>query len=417
MRALWNNKNYLKLWFGQSVSIIGDQLHFIALMVLIQETFGNIIITGSILMVSALPKVLFSPFAGVLIDRWSLKRTMVISDLLRMVLVLLIPFMFYYLELTNMTLVLVITFLISTVSVFFYPAKSASIPTLVEKENLLKANSLSGTTQMVLALFGLLGGALLVAIIGTTTAFIIDSITFLISAIFIALIKFPQKDKSAKKESLSTKVYLKELKQGANYIVNNQILRFMLSFFAAIMLLGGALNVLLFAYVEEVLKQDASYIGYLMSANMVGMIIGIALIPKITKRYPKEKLLVWSTLIFAIAISSLAFTTNEAIVLSLMVVQGLGNGILNIVASTMFQEYIDENMRGRVFSVIDATVNSAAMLSMLPAAWLAQTFGVTNVVLTIAVLIFIIFVISLKKVNIIYNNINSEKELLSESAS
>lgn len=316
-----------------------------------------------------------------------------------------------------MTLVLVITFLISTVSVFFYPAKSASIPTLVEKENLLKANSLSGTTQMVLALFGLLGGALLVAIIGTTTAFIIDSITFLISAIFIALIKFPQKDKSAKKESLSTKVYLKELKQGANYIVNNQILRFMLSFFAAIMLLGGALNVLLFAYVEEVLKQDASYIGYLMSANMVGMIIGIALIPKITKRYPKEKLLVWSTLIFAIAISSLAFTTNEAIVLSLMVVQGLGNGILNIVASTMFQEYIDENMRGRVFSVIDATVNSAAMLSMLPAAWLAQTFGVTNVVLTIAVLIFIIFVISLKKVNIIYNNINSEKELLSESAS
>jgi len=408
MRELLQNKNFVKLWIGQTISIFGDQIHFIALMVLIQNIFGDILVTGTVMLVTALPKVIFGPFVGVLVDRWSLKKTMIFSDLIRAILVLSIPFMFFVLEITSMTVILIITFSISTISVFFYPAKSASIPTLVEKEKLLTANSISGMTQTTISLFGLLGGALLVSLIGTTWAFIIDATSFLVSALAVSLIKYPVKKESKINEKLNARIYISELKLGAKYIINDKVLRFMLSFFVSIMLIGGAINISYFAYIDEVLKEDASIIGYIYGANMLGMLIGATLIPKIVKRYPKEKLLVWSTLIFAFTVSCIAWIDTLVLVLPLMIINGLGNGILNVVANTIFQENVKESMRGRVFSVIDALISSAAIISMLPAAWLVQKFGVTNVFIAAGILIFIIFLISLKRVNKLF----SKNELL-----
>ncbi len=409
MGLLKENKNFFKLWLGQLVSILGDQIHFIALMVLIQNVFGNIVVTGTVMMVTALPKIIFSPFAGVFVDRWSLKKTMVVSDLIRMVLVGLIPILFYLIESPSMSIILILTFLISTVSVFFYPAKSASIPTLVEKDKLLEANSLSGTTQMMISLLGLLGGAVLVSMIGTTMAFILDASTFLISAIAISFINYPAKQKELSNSEEAAKsyenqeksTYLTELKLGAKYVAKDQVLRFMLSFFTTIMLIAGALNVLFFAYIEDVLHQDASTIGYIMGANMIGMIIGMLTIPKVAGKVSKVKLLVWSTIIFAFTFSSFSWVNQLALAIPLMVVNGVGNGILNISSSTIFQEYIQENMRGRVFSVLDSIVNSAAMISMLPAAWLAQQYGVENIFRTAAIFILIVFVLSVRKAGVI----------------
>ncbi|OEG00120.1 hypothetical protein BHF71_06230 [Vulcanibacillus modesticaldus] len=415
MNGIWNNKNFVKLWFGQLVSILGDQLHFIAMMVLIQDFYGDIVVTGTVMMVTALPKVLFSPFAGVLVDRWSLKKTMVIADLLRMVLVLFIPFTFIVLEVTDMSIIFILTFLISTISVFFYPAKSASIPTLVEKDKLLVANSVSGSTQMIVSLLGLIGGAVLVSIIGTTGAFIIDASSFLISAIFISMITFPHKSKDLKSLDNKDSVYFKELKSGAKYIINDPLLRFLLIFFTSIMLVAGAINVLLFAYVQDILHKDASFIGYLAGANMVGMLIGMALIPKITNKYPKEKLLVFATLIFAITLINISYIDVLILVIPLMVINGLGNGILNVVASTIFQEHVIESMRGRVFSFIDAAVNSAAIISMLPAAWLAKQFGVQRIFLVTGIFIIGFFLYSLKKVNEIYDTNIDKPENIKQS--
>lgn len=398
MRDILQNKNFVKLWIAQAISIFGDQIHFIALMVLIQNFFGDILVTGTVMLVAALPKVIFGPFVGVLIDRWSLKKTMVISDILRAILVLSIPFLFYVLETTSMTVILIITFLISTISVFFYPAKSASIPTLVAKDKLLTANSISATTQTSISLLGLLGAAVLVAVIGTTWAFIIDTASFIASALAVSLIKYPKKETKTK-EKLDAKLYMSELKIGLKYIINDKVLRFMLSFFISLMLIGGAINISYFAYIDQVLKEDASIIGYIYGANMIGMLIGVTLIPKIVKKYPKEKLLVWSTLIFAFTVSSIAWVDTLTLVIPIMVINGLGNGILNVVSNTIFQENVKETMRGRVFSVIDALVSSAAIISMLPAAWLAQKFGVTNVFTAAGILIFFLFIISFKRVN------------------
>ena len=91
-----------------------------------------------------------------------------------------------------------------------------------------------------------------------------------------------------------------------------------------------------------------------------------------------------------------------------MIINGLGNGILNVISNTIFQETVQENMRGRVFSVVDAAVNSAAIISMLPAAWLAKQFGVTNIFLAFGILIFIIAIISLRRINKLFPNCNYE---------
>ncbi len=416
MKDMWMNKNFVKLWFGQLISILGDQIHFIALMVLIQNYFGNIVVTGTVMMITAIPKVLFSPFAGVFIDRWSLKKTMIISDILRMLLVLFIPLLFHFLSKPSMTIIFILTFLISTVSIFFYPAKSASIPTLVDKEHLLAANSISGTTQMVISLLGLLTGAVLVSIIGTTWAFIIDAASFLASALFILMIHFPlEKEKNNMQDNKSSIQYIQELTSGIRYISQDSLLRFIIIFFSSLMLFAGATNVLFFAYIEEVLHMDASSIGYIFSGNMVGMIIGMILLQKLSQKYPKEKLLIWSMLIFSFTILQVSWINNILLLIPIMIVNGLGNGIINVASNTILQEYVEESFRGRVFSVIEAIINSALIISMLPAAWLAKQFGVQTIFLSIGIILFILFLISFKIGNSIFASLYKVKEEIVET--
>lgn len=408
MKEVLRNSNFVKLWLGQLVSLLGDQIHFIALMVLIQNIYGNIVITGTVMMVTAIPKVIFSPFAGVLVDRWPLKKTMIISDLLRMLLVLSIPFIFNILEITSMSIIFLITFLISTVSVFFYPAEQASIPTIVKKENLLEANTLTSTTQSVISILGYVGGAVLVSLIGTTWVFIIDSLTFLTSAMFVVTINYPKKEVLEKNSNSKITEFFQEFKSGATYVFNNSLLKFILFLLASLLLVAGAVNVLVFAYIDEVLHQDTSIVGYIYGANMFGMLLGMLLISKITKKYPKEKVLVFCTFIFAFSITCYSFIETLLILTFIVIINGIGNAILNVINNTILQESTDETMRGRVFSFMNSIVNSASIISMLPAAWLASKFGVQNVFLVSGLLILLIGFVSLYNFNKIFSQ-NNEK--------
>ena len=185
LHLLKTNRPFRNLWYGQVVSELGDWLNSIAIYSLILQLSGSGMAMAAAMMAKLLPIFFVSPIAGVVIDRTSRKNVMILSDVLRFFIVL----CFLFVDDKN-DLWLVYTLVVLEISMagFFEPARSAIIPALIPRPQLVTANALSGSTWSVMLAFGAALGGLVVAFFGIRTAFILDACTFLISAWFISRI-------------------------------------------------------------------------------------------------------------------------------------------------------------------------------------------------------------------------------------
>ena len=148
---------------GQLISLFGDRANQIALAFLVLRATQSPIAVALVFVAATLPNLLLSPVAGTLVDRWSLQETMVVSDLLRGAVVLLIPIA----ALTNLVLVYPLIFLVTTISLFFRPARTAILPRIVGKDELLSANSAMWLGETVADVVGYPLAGLFVAFLGT----------------------------------------------------------------------------------------------------------------------------------------------------------------------------------------------------------------------------------------------------------
>ena len=187
------NRDFRNLWLGQIVSQVGDYFAFLAMTVVVSGFSKNaqeitLAVTGLLISFTA-PRLVFGLLAGVFVDRWNRRRTMLVSDILRAGFTLLMILAF---TTRNLWLMYSLAFVMSSVGTLFNPAKGALIPKLVSEEQLLAANSLSQTSQMLAVLAGpaLAGLTLKVAGPGNEwVAFIVDSTTYVVSAVTIWLIR------------------------------------------------------------------------------------------------------------------------------------------------------------------------------------------------------------------------------------
>src|SRR5688572_20908454 len=178
--------SFVALWTGQLVSALGDRIHQVALAFVVYDATSSAIAVGAIFLVATLPNLLFGPIAGTLVDRWAHREVMIVSDLLRAGLVLLIPLA----AVTNLALAYPLVFLVTTVSIFFRPAKGAILPRLVASEDLVAANSALWVGETFADIGGYVIAGLFVALLADQLplAFWIDSVTYVGSALLIASI-------------------------------------------------------------------------------------------------------------------------------------------------------------------------------------------------------------------------------------
>jgi len=149
-----------------------------------------------------IPVFVIGPVAGVYVDRWDRKRVMIISDVIRGLLVLAIPI---FVKLNMMGAIYILVFLIFSATRFFLPSKMAFIPSIVSKEKLLVANSLSNTTRMVATVFGFAIAGIIVRLIGHMWGFYLNAISYFVSGIFIAVITPKEKLTDVKEDIRVTK--------------------------------------------------------------------------------------------------------------------------------------------------------------------------------------------------------------------
>ena len=345
-RLLNQNHSFRNLWYGQVVSELGDWLNSIAIYALILKLSDSGMAMAGAMMAKLLPIVLVSPIAGVVVDRVSRKTVMIVSDLLRCIVVL--GFLLVE-DRDALWLVYALVIVEISLSGFFEPARSAIIPSLVTKKDLVTANALSGSTWSVMLAFGAALGGVIVYLFGIKVAFILDASTFILSAWFLS--KIPSQKKSTKKDSSKHTGY-QELLDAMRFLMAEPMV-LVLSLLKAGLAVAGGIMTLIPLMASQVLSVSLSLgIGILYSARGLGAALG----PLLVKRLFGEtaSVLQWAIAgaVFLKAFSYLFIAAYHNLwTLSLGVALAtLFGSIIWVFSSALIHISAPDNYLGRIFS-------------------------------------------------------------------
>jgi MFS family permease len=389
-RDLLKIRNFRLLWGGQAVSNFGDAITHLTLVLYINRlTDGNTQAIAWLLIALALPMATLGLVAGVFVDRWDRRRTMIVSDLLRGGLTLGFVAAAVWQQLW---LIYVLAFLHTTVSSFFDPARGAVIPLVVPKEGLLAANSLSQTTLVFIRVLGTAVAGFLVGTLHTfTPAFLIDAATFFISALFIARLVLPtmRSEESAGKPTANTRLILSQLSDGLKLIASSRILIGILVAISITMLGLGAVNVLLAPMLVNEMGLPETWFGGLELAQTLGMILSGITITALAARFKPTSLISTSLILTGIVLAFFATITNIWAMFPALFFIGLTVPPVNAGISTIMQTSVDNQILGRVTSALHAAIQTSNLLSMLFAGVVATAVGTRNVFLISGIIVVI----------------------------
>jgi MFS family permease len=336
--SLFRNVHFLRLWIGQGVSFTGDAVSMIALVVLVVQTTGSASAVGGALVARLLP-TLASPLAGVLADRLDRRIVLVASDLARAVLVLGLVFA------RDLAVVYVLVFLMGLARTLFNPTVRAAFPSVVGGGDLIRANSLISSTFSVSETVGPVLGGLLVAAVGVNAAFVLDSVTYLISAAFLS--RIPLRRPEREEESS----FGQELKAGFVYLAGERVpLSIVVGAFLTILAINTTIPAEIFLAKGTFEAGDAGY-GLLVGLWGGGMVVGSALIAALGDRIRPLPFYFLSILISALALAGTGLSPTFALALVALTVAGIANGIDDVTASTILQKSVPDAFLGRVFAV------------------------------------------------------------------
>ncbi|AZR72340.1 hypothetical protein BBF96_02395 [Anoxybacter fermentans] len=358
--SLLKNRNFLLLYFGGIVSWLGNSIYYIALSWHVLEKYGSGFVLGTVLMFGSLPGIVFGPFSGVIVDRFDRRNMVVLMDIIRGVVILVMTYLLFVDKLSYMLLVAG-TVIISISESFFDPAVSALLPNLVENDELMQANSLKNLASNLTSITGLALGGILIGFIGVTGVFLLNGISFLISAVSEIFIKVSKTEEEEDINSYKNS-FLNEFVFGLKFIFTN---KFLLSLCMAVIFLNfffiGSIGVALPFIVKEVMGLGEVQFGIIESVFPAGGMLGalvITLLPK-TNKYSKlviGGLLSHGLLLFFIGIIVkpsiiVFFTVNIAFwaMAGLIFLMGIANAFLNVPMITLFQKIVPDEVRGRFF--------------------------------------------------------------------
>lgn len=349
---LRGNREFRMLWLGQVVSQMGDWFDTIAVYTIVLRLTGSGRAVALIMVARFLPSVVMGPLSGVVADRFSRRTIMITADLLRAVVVL--GFLLVRRP-DQMWMVYAITVLQLAFSAFFEPAKTAAIPSIVSDRELLAANAISSVTWSAMLTIGAAIGGLVAGWFGTNAAFILDSLSFLLSAALIAGVRFPKRPPRVKtKLTIAKALGITDTMEGARYVKHRpRVLAYLMVKPAWGM--GGGILTLLAVFGEKIFPvngKTATGIGVLFTARGIGTAIG----PIVARRWAGETR---KQMQIAIGIAFLiggafyiAFGVSRSFALALLflLIAHTGGSILWVFSTVLLQKEVEDKFRGRVFA-------------------------------------------------------------------
>jgi MFS family permease len=360
--SLLRNARFLQLWVSQGTSFVGDFVSTVALVILVVELSGTASAVGGLLVARLVP-TLASPLAGVLADRLDRRAILVASDLARAVLILVAVFT------RDLFVLYVLVFLMGLARTFFNPTIRAAFPNVVGEGDLTRANALIGSTFSVSVAIGPALGGLLVATVGVNGAFLLDCVSYLISAAFLSRIPLPRP------EIEDTGGFVRDLREGLSYLAGARVpLAIVVGAFLAILAINITIPAEVFLAKETF---DAGNIGYglLVSVWGGGTVLGSALILVLGDRVNLIILYFVSLFCGALALVGTGLSPVFILALGTLMVEGICTGIDNVATDTILQKRVSDAFLGRVFAVRFMSYSAGEAIAYLAGGLIVDVFG------------------------------------------
>ena len=393
-------RNFAALWSGQLVSILGDRLTYLALVGLLAQHTREFQDNKSSLLLQLLgyvmlaPVLLFSPFTGAWVDRWNLRRTLIVSDLIRAGLVFLVPALYLYSHHTAPTFALV--FLLFTCNVFFLPAKSAITPEIVPPSQLMVANALLSAAGVAATAVGAICGGWIVDHLGWATAMRIDAATYLFSVLTLALIAYRPSAARRTPPRITWSTYLAEVREGLRSVRSNSRVGLALTALAAVWVGGGFLHVAGNLHIQRAASiPGMERLGFLMAALGLGSGLGTWWVNGPGRRVPQPWLLGGGLLLVAAGLTAFAVSSRFAVFASAGFFVGLAAAPAFVLSETLIQEGTELHQRGRVFSMRDFIMRLLFLFATALAGLVTRYLGTEPALMVCAALVATAGVISI----------------------
>lgn len=390
LRQVLQIKEVRRLWMAQLISVFGDFLVVFA--VLSHASFDLRATPAQITLIIVfflMPYALFSPLVGVFVDHWNFKRTMIASDVVRAALVLLLV------SSDNLNWIYVAFLLLSTVSTFFVPAQIVCIRVITPPEGLISANALmQQAMQIVRIMTPALAGAM-VARFGARPCYIVDCISFLISAMLIWSLQTSGKPAASAANGHTIHAVISDLMAGVTFIFTHAVLRFVILAMAMTVFALSCVGPLVAVYVRDELKSSEIVFGVLNSLLGIAMVVATLVISRFAQRRSKSQLILLGlfTLCGGILLMGILIYIPSAAAGLFNI--GLGGDIVLVSGLTMIQAQTPADMVGRVSGSLWSLMSIAQLPGLVLSGEIARRIGVANVFSATAAVLAVIAILGL----------------------
>ena len=366
-RSLFTNSNFLFLWMGQTISIIGDNLFQIVLMWWVLEKTGSTAAMATVAICAALPIIIAGPFAGTYVDRVDRRKLMIWMDLFRGILISIPGILFFVGEL-QVWHIYIASLGLASMTAFFSPALNCFIPLIVQKDSLTRANSLSQLSRNLSGILGPALGGILVALLGSGWVMIIDGITFWLSGLAILLIRGVEMVVSEKRQRQH---FFADLQEGLVFIKNQSVIFWSMVLFSLINFFIAPIAILLPVVVKVVLGMGPEGFGFLTAAISAGMFAGTLFLGIKGEVKRKGSVIILSIIFGGICLALFGVSTSFSLSMLLLGLAGLTFSLVNVLVIVVFQTGIPHDKQGRIFGSLNTVVWGLRPISLALAGVLA----------------------------------------------
>lgn len=386
MREALKIPGFKRLWLAQGVSILGDFLAIFGVINLITFRWhGTPLQVTNVMIAYIIPITVVAPLAGVFVDRWNVKRTMIASDLIRAVLILGLVFV------TRLEHIYVIFLLVSTVSSFFGPAQSVTLRTLVPIHGLLSANALMSQAFYTMRIIAPAAAGLLVYWLGESSCFYLDTVSFIFSAAMLSTIVVMRvvSQKSGAGEK-SVRGLLRDYTAGSRFVLTHPAISFVMIAMMTAMFVLSCFSPLISVYVRDQLHAGTRAFGLISAMIGVGLIVGTQTVNAVAKGLSKKHVALSG--IFGLSFATFILAMFKTSFLAGASMFGIGFAIAFIVvpAQTLMQQETPPDMLGRVSSSFMAVFSLSQLLGLVLSGSLADMIGIRRLFFYSAVLLTVL---------------------------
>jgi predicted MFS family arabinose efflux permease len=374
-RGLLINRNFALLASGQAISNIGDFVYSTTLLVWVFALTHSAAAISGVLIAQYAPIFLLGPVAGVFVDRWNRRTTMIVADVTRALVALLPLVVPTFLRLPA---IYASVFLLAAFARFFMPAKSGVLQVIVAEKQQPQAASISQATFALAFIIGPAIASPLYFAVGPYIAVSINAFSFLVSALCIVLLRVSRQEMrpalavGAPQQRGGVGAIVRELLAGFGFVARTRVLLMVVVLSLIAMLGAGALNALDIVFVSQRLHVSTALYGPLTASAGMGTLLGAIVAGLIASKVSSRHMLAGSVFLLGVGLTVYAFQTNFLLALAVIFIASSPQGAIDVGFMPLMLSVTPKTLMGRVQSVIETGMYGMSLISIGLAGYVAQ---------------------------------------------